>query len=589
MQGTVGELFARTAAAHAARPALRWKTGGGWRTATWSEFHERVRRTARALVALGVEPGRGVAILGYNRPEWFLADLGAIHAGALPTGIYTTSAREQVRYILEHCEAAVAVVEHAGYLELVEGLRPELPRLSAIVVMEGVATRGDVWAWDDFERLGDGVEESVLEARLAAQRPEDPATLIYTSGTTGPPKAVMISHRNITWLGEVTREAFALVPEDEFLSYLPLSHIAEQCVSVYMPMVSGGCTAFAESLEKLPENLREVRPTVFFGVPRVWEKIQARMQAAGAQAPWLRRKIAAWARGKGLAGGYAAQEGRPLPPLHGLAKRLVFDKVRARLGLDRARACLTSAAPISLGTLEFFLSLGIPVLEVYGMSECTGPATFSLPARFRTGRAGFAIPGTEVQIAGDGEVWMRGPHVFLGYYKDEAATRETRDAEGWLHSGDIGELDADGFLRITDRKKELLITSGGKNVAPAPIEARLKAIPGVAQAVLVGDRRPFCAALLALDPERVAEVAARAGSPARDVAAAREDAAFRAYLEAEIEKLNATLARYETVRRFALLPGELTIDGGELTPTMKLKRRVVHERHAAAIEELYRE
>lgn len=589
MQGTVGELFARTAAAHEARPALRFKEAGAWRTATWGEYRERVRRTARALIALGVAPGRGVAIMGFNRPEWFLADLGAIHAGAIPTGIYTTSTAEQVRYIAEHCEAAVVVVEDARYLELFAALRPALPHLRAIVAMEGVATAGDVYAWADFERLGDGVAESELAARLAAQRPDDPATLIYTSGTTGAPKAVMISHRNITWLGAATVEAFALVPDDRFLSYLPLSHIAEQCVSVYMPMVSGGCTAFAESLEKLPENLREVRPTVFFGVPRVWEKIQARMQAAGAEAPWLRRKIVAWARAQGLAGGYAAQQGRPLPPLHGLAKKLVFDKVRERLGLDRARACLTSAAPISLGTLEFFLSLGIPILEVYGMSECTGPATFSLPGRYRTGRAGFAIPGTEVRLAEDGEVWMRGPHVFLGYYKDEAATRETRDAEGWLHSGDIGELDADGFLRITDRKKELLITSGGKNVAPAPIEARLKTIPGVAQAVLVGDRRPYCAALLALDPERVAEVAARAGSPARDVAAAREDAAFRAYLEGEIEKLNATLARYETVRRFALLPAELTIDSGELTPTMKLKRRVVHERHAAAIEELYRE
>ncbi len=589
MQGTVGELFARTAAAHAARPALQWKEAGVWRTATWGEYRARVERTARALVALGVAPGRGVAIMGFNRPEWFLADLGAIHAGAIPTGIYTTSTAEQVRYIAEHCEAAVVVVEDARYLELFAALRPALPHLRAIVAMEGVATAGDVYAWADFERLGDGVAESELAARLAAQRPDDPATLIYTSGTTGAPKAVMISHRNITWLGAATVEAFALVPDDRFLSYLPLSHIAEQCVSVYMPMVSGGCTAFAESLEKLPENLREVRPTVFFGVPRVWEKIQARMQAAGAEAPWLRRKIVAWARAQGLAGGYAAQQGRPLPPLHGLAKKLVFDKVRERLGLDRARACLTSAAPISLGTLEFFLSLGIPILEVYGMSECTGPATFSLPGRYRTGRAGFAIPGTEVRLAEDGEVWMRGPHVFLGYYKDEAATRETRDAEGWLHSGDIGELDADGFLRITDRKKELLITSGGKNVAPAPIEARLKTIPGVAQAVLVGDRRPYCAALLALDPERVAEVAARAGSPARDVAAAREDAAFRAYLEGEIEKLNATLARYETVRRFALLPAELTIDSGELTPTMKLKRRVVHERHAAAIEELYRE
>jgi len=240
-----------------------------------------------------------------------------------------------------------------------------------------------------------------------------------------------------------------------------------------------------------------------------------------------------------------------------------------------------------LDTLEFFLSLGIPIYEVYGMSECTGPTTFSLPGRYRTGRAGFAIPGTELRIAPDGEVWMRGPHVFLGYLKDEAATRETLDADGWIHSGDVGDLDADGFLKITDRKKELIITSGGKNIAPAPLEARLKAIPGVAQAVVIGDQRNYMVALLTLDAERVAQVAAQVGSPARDVSAARDCTVFRQHLEREIQRVNASLARYEWVRRFTVLPGELTIAGGELTPTMKLKRRVIREKYAPAIEALY--
>lgn len=584
---TVGELFEGTVRTHGDRPALRWKQDGAWQTATWAEYGARARRVARALIALGVEPRRGVAIMSYNRPEWLLADLGAILAGAIPTGIYTTSAREQVIYIARHCEAAVVVVENAAYLELFESLRGDLPQLKAIVVMSGVASRGDVLSWEDFEARGDGVPESALAERLAAQRQDDPCTLIYTSGTTGPPKAVMISHGNVTFLAEVGGPTFAISPLDRFLSYLPLSHIAEQCISVYMPMVGGSCAYFAESLEKLPENLREVRPTIFFGVPRVWEKIQARMQAVGASSSWLRRRIAAWARVKGLAGGYAAQRGLPLPAGYGLAEKVVFSKVKERLGLDAARVCITSAAPISLGTLEYFLSLGIAICEVYGMSECTGPTTFSVPDRLRTGRAGFAIPGTELRLAEDGEVWMRGPHVFLGYYKDETATRETRDADGWLHSGDIGELDADGFLRITDRKKELLITSGGKNVAPAPIEARLKTIPGIAQAVLVGDQRNYVAALLTLDPERVAEVARRLGSPARDIAAARTCEIFRAYLERELENVNATVARYEAVRRFVVLPGELTIDGGELTPTMKLKRRVIREKYAAEIESLY--
>ncbi len=587
MYETIPRLFARTAATHARRPALGAKRGGQWVTWTWAEHRQQVLRFARALLALGVQPRQGLAIMGFNRPEWFWADLGAIHVGAVPAGVYVNTTPEGVRYIVDHCEAAVAVVENQQLLELFQALRPQLPLLRAIVVMEGGRTQGDVYAWEDFLRLGEAVPESAVEERVAAQAPEDLCTLIYTSGTTGAPKAVMIAHRNVTFLAGAVVPQFGLDSEDRFISYLPLSHIAEQCVSLYMPGAVGGCTYFAESLEALGENLREVRPTVFFGVPRVWEKIQARMQAVGAQAPALRRAIASWAKRKGLAAGYAEQAGQPRPFGHVLAKKLVFDKVRERLGLDRARICLTSAAPISLGTLEYFLSLGIPILEVYGMSEDTGPTTLSTPTRYRTGRAGWAFPGTELRTAEDGEILIRGPHVFLGYLKDEAATREALDAEGWLHSGDVGDIDADGFLRVTDRKKELLITSGGKNVAPAPIEARLKTVPGVAQAVLLGDQRNFCAALLTLDPERVAAVAQAAGSPARSVDEARACPAFRAHLEREIEKVNAALARYETVRKFEILPGELTVDGGELTPTMKLKRRVIRQKYAAEIEKLY--
>lgn len=587
MAETICQFFARTAQQHATRPALAVKREGAWKTWTWAEHHAQVIRTARALIHLGVGPGHGVVIMGFNRPEWFWADLGAVHAGAVPAGIYSTMTPEQVQYIAHHCEAAVAVVENERYLEIFERLRPQLPHLKAIVAMEGVASRGDVHAWDDFLRLGDAVPESVVRERTDALVPEQLCTLIYTSGTTGAPKAVMLSHRNITFLASAVVPHFGLTSSDRFISYLPLSHIAEQCVSLFMPTAVGGCTYFAESLEALPDNLREVRPTVFFGVPRVWEKIQARMQAVGAQAPPLRRKIAAWARVRGLAGGYAQQSGGRLPFGYGLAKKLVFDKVRERLGFDHARICLTSAAPISLGTLEYFLSLGIPILEVYGMSEVTGPTTLSTPTRYRTGRAGFAFPGTDLRTAEDGEILMRGDHVFLGYLKDEAATRETVDAEGWVHSGDVGDIDADGFVKVTDRKKELLITSGGKNVAPAPVEARLKTIPGVAQAVLLGDKKSYCAALLTLDPERVSSVAAAAGSPARTVAEARTCPVFRTYLQGQIDAMNATLARYESVRKFDVLPGEMTIEGGELTPTMKLKRRVIHAKYEAEIEALY--
>jgi long-subunit acyl-CoA synthetase (AMP-forming) len=372
------------------------------------------------------------------------------------------------------------------------------------------------------------------------------------------------------------------------LSYLPLSHIAEQVVSLYAAMASGACTWFAESLEKLGENLRDARPTLFFGVPRVWEKMQAAMMAAGAQAPPLRRRIAAWAKAVGLRGGLAEQRGGARPWSYGLASRLVFSKVRERLGLDRARICAVSAAPIAVETLEYFLSLGIPIMEIYGMSEVTGPGTMSLPGAYRTGRAGRALAGTEIKIAADGEILMRGPHVFKGYYKSEAATRETLDAQGFVHSGDIGELDADGYLRVTDRKKELIITAGGKNVAPQLLEGKLRQLPAVSQAVAIGDQRPCIVALLTLDPGRVAAAAQAAGSPARSVAEAAACPVFRALLQARIDKVNTELARYESIRSFTILPAELSVDGGELTPTLKLKRRVIHAKYKDEIDALYR-
>ncbi|HET8644589.1 MAG TPA: AMP-binding protein, partial [Vicinamibacteria bacterium] len=301
----------------------------------------------------------------------------------------------------------------------------------------------------------------------------------------------------------------------------------------------------------------------------------------------LRRRIVAWARGQGLAAGYAQQQGRRPPLLLPLARRLVFDKVRARLGLDRARLCAVSAAPIGVPTLEFFLALGLPVFEVYGMSECTGPTTISLPGAYRTGTAGRALPGTEVALAADGEILIRGPHVCLGYFKDAQATRETINADGWLHSGDVGALDGDGYLRVTDRKKELLITSGGKNVAPQPIETRLRAIPGIGHAMALGDRRNYVAALLTLDPVRLPDVTARAGSPARTLEEAAGCPTLRAFLESEVEAVNRSLARYETVRRFEVLAQEFTVDGGELTATLKLRRRIVYQKFASEIERLY--
>jgi long-subunit acyl-CoA synthetase (AMP-forming) len=581
-QTTVMEALAAVVEKHGGEIAFRKK---GQET-TWKSYGDSARALAKALIAAGVQPREGVAILGFNAPEWLYADIGAIHAGAIPAGIYTTSSAEQAAYIVHHCDARVAFVDSREQADKLLSAKSHMPKLERIVQWGGEKAASDlVVEYNDFVAGGKDVDERALEARISAQKATDACTLIYTSGTTGNPKGVLLSHDNLTWTARAS-EVLGFQPGDCGVSYLPLSHIAEQMLTIHVPIRLGITITFAESLEKMPETLLEARPTYFLGVPRVWEKMQAKMMAAGENAPPLRKRIARWARRVGLRAGYADQHREKRPALYGLANALVFSKVRARLGLDRCRFALTGAAPIAKDTLEYFLSLGLPLYEVYGMSECTGPATQSLPSAYRTGWVGKPLEGTEVRIAEDGEVLVRGSHVFVGYLKDDASTRETIDAEGWLHTGDVGELD-DGFLRITDRKKELLITAGGENVAPQLVEGLLKSIPVVAQAVVVGDRQKYLAALVTLDPERVAAEAQVAGSAARDVAAAATCETFRAHLERQIDKVNERLARVQTVKRFTILPAELTVDGGELTPTLKLRRKVIAQKYATQIESMF--
>ncbi|MDB4873659.1 MAG: Long-chain-fatty-acid--CoA ligase [Gemmatimonadetes bacterium] len=589
MPTRVLDAFERTARAGGSTPALRRKLSIMWDTISWAEYHRDVRLAGRALIALGVSPGEHVTIIGYNCPEWFIADIGAIAAGAIPAGIYTTNTAEQCQYVAHHCEARVAFVENAEQLAKFRAVREQLPHLLAIVVMHGEPENGDALSWKSFLALGETVADERLDARIAAQQLDDVCTLIYTSGTTGVPKAVMLTHRNISWIVEQGAALAGIKAGEVVLSYLPLSHIAEQLFSLHNNVMLGTCVWFAESLDTLGEALRDARPHHFLAVPRVWEKIQARMEAVGAQSPRVRRLIAKWARRVGLAGGYAEQRGARRPMFYALANRVVYSKVRASLGLDRARTLITGAAPISLHTQEFFLSLGLPICEVYGMSESTGVTTASTPTRYRTGRAGFVLPGAEVRIADDGEICIRGPHVFKGYHKDATATAEMIDGDGWLHSGDIGELDHEGFLKITDRKKELIITAGGENIAPQLVEGQLKSIGVVSQAVVIGDRRRYLSVLLTLDPEKIPAIASLAGSPARTSEEAGQCARFSAYLQREIDAVNQRLARVQTVKRFAVLPGELSVDGGELTPTMKLRRKMISEKYAKEIERLYAE
>jgi long-subunit acyl-CoA synthetase (AMP-forming) len=590
MKKTIMEAFKETADKHGSRIALKHKVGGQWKETTWKDYYQQVRTTARAFIALGLEKGKAVSILGNNCPQWFISDLAGVFAGAVPGGIYTTSSPDQCQYIASHSEANIAVVENADQLAKFKKIKDQLPDLKAIVLMNGSDPDPMVHAWNELPKLAEKVSEKELEERIKAQKPDDCCTLIYTSGTTGNPKGVMITHDNITWTAQQVINLIKGNHEDQIISYLPLSHIAEQVVSLHGPYLMGCTVWFAESLEKLGENLVEVKPTAFVGVPRVWEKIQAKMMAAGAQNPPLKKKIAAWARKQGLAGGYAEQEGKPKPFFYGLANKLVFSKVREKLGFDRCRLFISTAAPISMDTLEFFLSLGLPLTEVYGMSECTGPATTSLPEpfKYRTGWAGPAVPGTTNKIAEDGEVLMKGRHVFKGYFKNDAATAETLDKDGWLHSGDVGIIDDKGFLKITDRKKELIITAGGENIPPAVLEAKLKIIPAIANVVVIGDRRKFMTALFTLDPEKINQEIQNAGSPAKNMAEAAKCPKFNAYIQKKLDEVNATFARVQTIKKFTLLPAEFSVEGDELTPTMKLKRRIINTKYANEIESMYK-
>lgn len=591
-RATIHEVLDQTVLRHGDLPAMRAKRGDTWQTTTWRQYREQAHLAGRGFLRLGLSRGQGVVILGFNRPEWFLSDVGAIAAGGVPAGIYTTSSADQCRYIARHAEAAVAVVENREYLATFLEIWDDLPDLQAVVLMEGEPDPRQtqrVVSWARLLELGREVRQEELDRRIAAQRPDDLATLIYTSGTTGPPKGVMLSHHNVTWVTRRVVEAFEVEPGESLISYLPLSHIAEQLLSLHIPMAAGGCSWFARSLETLRDDLADVRPGFFFAVPRVWEKMQTAIEQAGASQPGWKRKIAGWARRVGREKIEREQRGEAPPWSYELARKLVFSKVRQRLGLDRARILATSTAPIARETLDFFAGLDMPLLEVYGMSECTGPTTLSVPGDYRLGSVGRAIPGTELVTAADGEILMRGPHVFLGYSKNAEATAETLDGQGWLHSGDVGRIDDDGFVYVTDRKKDLLITSGGKNVAPQNLESRLKLLPVVTQAVAVGDRRKFIAALVALDPQRVPAEAKAAGSPAATSEEASRCERFLAHLMLQVEeKVNPGLARYESIKKLAILPRELSVEEGELTPTLKVKRRVVEERWAGLIEGLYR-
>lgn len=573
------------------KTAVSFKKDGKWVNHSWKQHQDEIYQVAKGLISLGFKPGQHVCILSHNRREWLVADLAAITAGGVPAGIYPTSSAEQSTWIAGHCKAAFLIVENLEQLNKVYDSAVALPDLLGFVLMEGQDNREKVWSWTKIIDLGSQDFQSELDNRISAQKVTDPATLVYTSGTTSNPKAVVLTHENLNWVSEsVIGHHFEVTPEDVFISYLPLSHIAEQVTTIHGALVAGYSVSMAESIEKLGENLKEVRPTIFLGVPRVWEKIQAKMVEKGAANSPLKKKIVSWAKKTGLDYAYSAADGVEPGWAFKLADKIIYSKVREALGFDRCRFMITAAAPIGRSTLEFFFSLNIPVLEVYGMSETTGPATVSMPGKgYRIGKAGKAIHGSQLRIANDGELLVKGKHVFKEYLHDENATNHTIDSDGWLHTGDLGSIDENGFLTIEGRKKNLIITSGGENIATEMLENQFSGIAGVEHVFVAGDGEKFLSMLLTLEKETVLNQAKAIGSPKDRPEDLVNCEVFYKYIQGEVDRVNSGLARVQTIKKFKIIPENFSEETGELTPTMKVKRNVVYKKHMKTISGFYQQ
>ncbi|OWK51429.1 Long-chain-fatty-acid--CoA ligase ACSBG2 [Lonchura striata] len=617
---TVHQLLQESVNKYSDYYALASKKDGQWVKLTYKMYYDECWKAAKSFLKLGLERFHGVGILGFNSAEWFIADIGAILAGGLAVGIYTTNSPEACHYVAENCSANIIVVENHKQLQKILEIEHRLPHLKGIVQYreEIKEKRPNLYSWREFMELGRDVPDSQLREIIASQKPNQCCTLIYTSGTTGQPKGVMLSHDNLTWTAAAAARFIMLSDahdrQEEVVSYLPLSHIAAQMCDIWAAMTLGVQVYFAQpdALKgSLVETLKEVRPTAFLGVPRVWEKMEEKMKSVGMKASALRRKVATWAKGVGLQTNLKRMNGCSEVPVNfRLAQQLVYRKVRKAIGLDRCTKCYTGAAPIARETLEFFLSLNIPVLELYGMSESSGPHTASLPHAFKLGSCGKELIGCRTLIHkpdkdGIGEICFSGRHIFMGYLNMEDKTKEAIDEDGWLHSGDQGKHDKDGFLFITGRIKELIITAGGENIPPVPIEDAVKnAVPIISNAMLVGDRAKFLSMLLTLKcvvdeetgeprddlaPEAL-EFCQKLGSKATKVSEiiSSKDKAIYAAIQKGISAVNeGAVSNAQKVQKWVLLEKDFSLFGGELGPTLKLKRPVVAQKYQDQIAQFY--
>ncbi|WP_458691027.1 AMP-dependent synthetase/ligase [Nocardia tengchongensis] len=592
---TMCEAFQETVRRCPDEVALR--TGGDAIMITWRQYSDRVRAIAAGLAGLGVGPGDTVAIMLTNRPEFHLCDTAILHMGATPFSVYNTNPAEVLAYQFENAGNRVVLCERQ-FLATVLAARKLGGKVEHVVCVDGpgewavVGVAEGVFALDEV--IANPAGEFDFDAAWRAVGPDDLLTIVYTSGTTGPPKGVELTHRNFIENARVVAQFGGIGPSDRGVSYLPDAHAANRWFAHYGGMLFGVQITTVADIKGILPALTEVRPTFFLGVPRIWVKLKAAIEASVEDEPSrLRKRLARWAIEVGKARARAASAGRPLGTVDSIrytvADRLVLSRIRAKLGMDSIRIGVTGAAPIPLEVHEFVLGLGIPLCEGWGMSECTAAVSITRPDRIKLGTVGTPVPGAQVRIAADGEVLVRGPMVMRGYRKDPEKTAEAIDSEGWLRTGDIGELDSDGCLRIVDRKKELIINAAGKNMSPANIENAIAANgPLVGTAIVIGEQRAYNVALICLDPDAAAAFAAKHGLPDTSIAALADDPGIREALQSGIDAANATLSRVEQIKKFAVLREIWEPGSAHLTPTSKLKRKPIATDYAAIIDELYR-
>ena len=589
---TVCTIFADAAKKWADLPALHWKRDGEWHSLDWQGYRAEVAAMTMALKGLGFGPGQFGLIMARNIPEHVIADLGIVHAGGAAVSVYNTLAPEQVEYLANHSEATIAVVEDEAFLAKFLEIRASTPKLRHLILIRGEAPKG-VLSWDSFVAEGRAAYErdpAAFEAAARAVGPEDTVGLIYTSGTTGPPKGVVYSHNNIVWTLESARRVLELHNET-LVSYLPLAHVAERFTSQWGSIYNGHKVYLCPDVAELLAYLLEAKPTAFVGVPRVWEKLMAGINAGlGAEPDEAKRQMAQGAVAASIQAYKLRREGQPVPAeLAAVVERAqpLFMLLRSKVGLDRCHLAVTSTAPCRPEVHEFWAALGMPLYEVWGMSELTGPATTVPINDHRAPSVGVPMPGVEARLGEDGELLIRGGNVMVGYYRDPEKTADTIDKDGWVHSGDIAKLGPDGHYRIVDRKKELIITSSGKNISPANLESVAKSSPIIGQAVAIGDGHSFITVLVVLDPQ-VAPMWAKAhGIASMSMAELAEHPSTIAEVRRALIVANTHLSRIEQFKRFTILPTEWSPESEELTPTMKLKRRVIHEKYKDQVEAMY--